>query len=154
MAQDQTLQDLLLGVAWSTLEFDQADADVKRVRDALNQAVEAMKEVTGYDERKKQLEHARSKVVTHALAHLSEKRTFVPGVGYVDVTPQNSTAEVANMWTLLADPAAHQFIESITLTESAAAHLMAGREIPGVKLVDQLPKVRMSVKEYLERLGG
>lgn len=154
MAQEPTIEQLLLEVAWSTLQFDQASADVKKVRDAMNQAVDTMKEVTGYDERKNQLDSAKYKVMQHAILHLPEKRTSVPDVGYVDVTPQDPEAMVYNMWTLLADPAAHQFIESITLTESAAVHLLAGREIPGVKLVDRIPKVRMSVKEYLEKQGG
>ena len=99
------------------------------------------------------METAKKKVVSWALDELEVGRNKVNGIGWVDITEQPDVAVVYSLDELLGNPAAHQFIASIELTESASTHLREGGKIPGLMLAAIEPSVRMSVKEYIDNLG-
>jgi len=145
--------EILLGiVAVETLSMEWAEEQIKPIKEAVKVMLNQAKALVMYDNTKQRLARFKADVVTFARENLNPKRTLVPETGYVDVTPQPPIAIVDDLKALLADPLAHTFIESVTLTESASEHLRTDHTISGVKLEDVPARVKMSVEKYKQIL--
>ena len=152
--KEEQLEMLLGNVASATLSFEWAEEQISPIKAAVKVMLAQAKSLVGYEETKQRLADFKADVVVFARENLDprktkrDNRTLVLETGYVDVTPQDPIAVVDDKHALLADPAAHPFIESVILTASATEHLREGIAISGVKLEEVPARVRMSVQEY------
>ena len=148
----ELVEEMVMAYAQAKVAYDALYSKAKPLIDNANAIIESVKNMFGLTNSKKEMEAAKASVVT-AAKDLPPARTTFERIGWVDVTEQDSVPEVWNLKALLEVPAYHSFIKSVELTDSAKAHLKEGYLIPGVGLVDVLPKVRISVQEYEKNQG-
>ena len=76
-------------------------------------------------------------------------RLPLPGIGYVQSTPQPDKVIVRDIQSLLDDPVGRRLVLNVSVNEEAARQLMASGKVPGLVLEKGDYRVAVSIKEYI-----